>query len=351
MPGCLSDLGYGQGESIRGKAVALAANIRRVAAIAIAIDNAMRLVQNYQDQHDIAQRSTDISKAQQNQIATVFWPREADFLAEFSTPEPIEAVEVMGRRYGGRLASTVAKQFADALKEAKCSFSRYCTSANSKLLQDLMMTRSLAIANARVLGRNIAFAEFQARTDVNYNRRLQAVSLGRGLINEAMTLYRAAGQGLAGVGDQLSKQFNSALEAFGYAGARSAADAGMFAQSAFNTASKTQAPVSGVDAQSYMQTVNKFGFEHSQSDFSSYDKVGAPFNDSRNSDVLQSGPVSQELPINAEHHRRGDVGNDNLVPQGMMTFAVVDDTVTVDLGMYMLGYVDDKSPGDLNSSI
>lgn len=214
---CLNDFGYEAGESIRSSAVQTAATIRQAAAIAIALDNANRLVENYQDQRDISQRAMAIAESQQNQLRTVFWPREEQFLLEFANPDAVETVEVMGRRYGGRLAAMVAGGFAQQLKQAKCSFSRYCTSANKKLIQDLLMARANGIANARVLGRSIAFAEYQARNDKNIDQRLQAVAIGRGLLQQAATLYAKAGQGLASVGGILSGQLSSALEAFGYA--------------------------------------------------------------------------------------------------------------------------------------
>lgn len=177
---CLSDRGYRRGESIRASGAKNAAMIRQVAAIAIAIDNANQLVENYKKQRDISKRALTIAQKQQDHLKAVFWPREEQFLAEFSEPEAIEAVAVMGRRYGGRLAATVSGAFAKQLAEARCSFSRYCTSANKKLIQDLLMARANGVANARVLGRQIAFAEYQAREDTNYDRRIQAISLGRG---------------------------------------------------------------------------------------------------------------------------------------------------------------------------
>lgn len=73
------------------------------------------------------------------------------------------------------------------------------------------------MANARVLGRNIAFAEFQARNDVNLNRRMQAVAIGRGLMQDAANLYASAGQGLAAAGSILSGQLSSAIQSFKYA--------------------------------------------------------------------------------------------------------------------------------------
>jgi hypothetical protein len=73
------------------------------------------------------------------------------------------------------------------------------------------------MANARVLGRNIAFAEYQARNDVNLERRMQAAAIGRDLMQQAANLYASAGQGLAAAGSILSGQMGKALEAFSYA--------------------------------------------------------------------------------------------------------------------------------------
>lgn len=216
-PCTLFDPGYVAGEAERTTAADAASYIRQAAAALIAIDNANRLVDNYKKQRDIQDRMLTISEEQQAHLSSVFWPRESQFLAEFSVGEPVEAVETMGRRYAGRLVATVAAAFAPKLKEARCGASRYCTSAATKELQDLLMARSTAMANARVLGRNIAFAEYQARNDVNLERRMQAVAIGRDLMQQAASLYQAAGQGLAAAGSILSQQMSRALEAFTYA--------------------------------------------------------------------------------------------------------------------------------------
>lgn len=272
MSNCYSDFGYTTGEGIRSAAVTFVALAKQAASAIIAIDNANRLVDNYRDQRDIAQRAQDIAEAQQLQLETVFWPREEEFLAEFSTPEPIESVEAMGARYAGRLVSSLASAFAKELHSVRCSARRYCTSANQKQLQDLLLARGVAMANARVLGRNIGFAEFQARTDINLSRRMQAVALGRGLINDAMTLLRAAGAGYAAAGQELSQQFNSAFNEFGLA--RKAvltqrdrllqppAAAPMYAPGTVNQSGWNGQPLPGM-------TTDKFGLASSTENFNS----------------------------------------------------------------------------------
>lgn len=221
---CMSDIGYIGAELTRAGAAATAATIGQVAAAAIAIDNAQQLISNYNEQRDISQREINIAKAQQAQLRDVFWPKEDQFLAEFSVPEPLESVEVLGVRYAGRLVAAIAGAFATKLHQARIALERYATSANEKIMQDLLLSRALMMANARVFGRNIGFAEYQARYDTNVNRRLQAVQLGRGLINDAMTLLKAAGQNAADAGHTISTRLDSALQSFNdAAGGRSVA--------------------------------------------------------------------------------------------------------------------------------
>lgn len=210
MSNCLGSEGYMHGEQARFDANMDAARIRKTAADIIAIDNAAHAVSSYRHQRDITDRALGISEAQQRHAEATYWPRELDFMEEFANPEAIENIADMGRRYGGRLTATLAKGFAQRLAEAKRNAPRYCTSANAKTIQDLMIVRAQAVANGRVLGRTLAFAEYQARNDLNQERRIQAINVGRGLVDQAATLYASAGLGLA----ELSTQMGAVFEAF-----------------------------------------------------------------------------------------------------------------------------------------
>ena len=362
---CLGDAGYKQGEIIRAQAAKTAAIIRQVAAIAIALDNANQLVENYKDQRDISDRALVIAEKQQKQISDVYWPREAQFLGEFSAPEAIESVAVMGRRYGGRLAAMVSGGFAAQLRDARCSFSRYCTSANKKLIQDLLMARSVGIANARALGRSIAFAEYQARNDTNYQRRMQAVAMGRGLAQQAATLYAAAGRGLASAGQAISDQLSSSLEAFGYArrdyrNAMGGAPGGYnsvlmqgqseLAQRQINNG-RTQVQ-SGVSSMAWDGQLATFGYGSAMNSFTSLNasntfgeyNVASPWN------LSQHGQPSPWVFQQAERQmNEADVGNRDMARFGTMEYAVKGITggsVTVSMGDFPLYYTDEYNPGD-----
>lgn len=352
--GCLSDAGYSAGEALRAGAVATAATIRKVAAAAIALDNANRLIDNYKDQRDIARRTLAIAERQQEQLRTVYWPREAQFLNEFANPEALETVEAVGRRLGGRMAAAVSAAFARQLKETRCAFARYCTSANKKAMQDLLMARAAGIANARVLGRNIAFADYQARQDTNLERRAQAVAIGRNLLQQAATLYAKAGDGLANVGGILSGQLSSALESFGYAGARSANVPfnGTVAQGQYEYLNRqrpgTTMPAGGsnnigpyADSYGYPSSTTQFWNPEASNTFGNLG-VG-----SGASALLDSG--QPEMRTNMQNERQmheGDVGNRDKARVGFYTFPVIGGSaVVVNMGMFPLEHVDAYQPG------
>jgi hypothetical protein len=218
MP-CLSGEGYSEGEGARAEAQQQAAIVKAIAAGVIAADNAYRLYENYKAQRKIARRANVIKEDYQNFLIGNFWPKEENYLNEFANPdthgEAPEDVEVMGSRYAGRLIPMIAKKFADEIAAAKCNFARYCTSANKKILQDLMLARSNALASARVAGRQMAFKEWRAKIDQNYKRRIAAVTVGDGMIAEAGELYQAALGAYRVAGADLETQFNSALGSLG----------------------------------------------------------------------------------------------------------------------------------------
>lgn len=204
---CVSDIGYTAGELARATATGTAALLRSAAMAAIAIDNANQAVDNFKKQWKVAKRGLTIAQEQQGQLESVFWPREIQLLNEFAAApihdgvETIETVEVLGRRYAGRLIAALAGRFAKAIQELRTTASRYNTSDYRKKLQELHLTRAFAIASARVMGRNIAWAEIQSREEVDWNRRKAVVGLGRGLMTEVAALMKSAGAAYGALGD------------------------------------------------------------------------------------------------------------------------------------------------------
>lgn len=337
---CTSDAGFITGEGIRSGGAGKAANIRQAAAGIIAVENLQRGAENYKRRKGIARRSLAIAEESQAHTEQVFWPKELDFLNEFTQPEPIDSVEDMGRRYGGRLASMVAGQFAKRLKETKCRLSRYCTSTNGKQIQDLMLARAQAVANAKVLGRSIAFAEYQARNDVNHARRLEAIGMGRGLMRQAATLFDAAGQGLAAVGSDISAQFNSALGAVGYEFSRDplARDSVLDRISGTSARALLRDPVSDYDPASGMAGAG--GMAGLMSGEVSVDSSQMNFGQTE----IHNG---ETMPLSMERNNQARVSHNNLLHSGSATFSVAGITggsVTVCMEAFSTDWADDQVP-------
>ncbi|MCM2558144.1 hypothetical protein NDQ41_05465 [Alcaligenes faecalis] len=209
MPSCLNDDGYIKAQAELRTATYSAANIRRAVATLVGVDNATQTLKNHHQQGYIAARALEIAEDVQLHAQTTYHPSEQQFLSEFGTTRQVEDVEVIGRRYGGRLASTVAAAFAQQLRQAHCNASRYNTSANAKLIRDLTIASARGIACARVLGRKIAFAEYQALNDLDYIRQMQAIEIGRGLFDQITAIYQQAGLSL----ETLSQHLTNAFEA------------------------------------------------------------------------------------------------------------------------------------------
>lgn len=215
---CVSDIGYTAAELMRASATGAAALLRSAAMAAVAVDNANQAVSNFKKQWRIAKRGLTIAQERQAQLETVFWPRELQLLNEFAAApihdgvETIESVEVLGRRYAGRLIAALASRFAKSIQELRVSAPRYNTSDYRKKLQELHLTRAFAVAAARVMGRNIAWVEIQAREEVDWNRRKAVVSLGRGLMSQIAALMQSAGSAYGALGDFALSNMQSAVQ-------------------------------------------------------------------------------------------------------------------------------------------
>lgn len=342
MP-CLSGAGYSAGENSRATAQRTIAIYKAAVSGTIASYNAYQLYGNYKEQRKIARRANIIKEDYQNFLIANFWPKEENYLNEFVNPdthgEAPEDVEVMGSRYAGRLIPMIAKKFADEIAAAKCNFSRYCTSANKKTLQDLMLARSNAIASARVAGRQIAFKEWRAKIDQNYKRRIAAVSLGDGMIAEAGELYSAALGAYRAAGADLEGQFNSALGSLGSAvGSYQSADTRIdslkglrmddtvaYAPSAFGV-QNTWSQMTGGGS----NTFGGYNIGLSNNGLNSYNGLSTVYS-SNGEAGLNMGQIFNQL---------------DLTRTGSFTYPVVDGTVTINMGDFLLKDVAEKDQGD-----
>lgn len=222
---CMTDIGYKEGEQIRSDAVQNAARIRQAVALVIAIDNAQQVIDGYNKQHAIAQRSVNISERQQWRLQSVFWPRELDFLAEFANPGPNTISTKIPQYYAGMLQASVLAKFGPEYQKIRCSRGRYQKSQYQKNLSDVTMAMSSAYNNARHMGFDVSRLEKFARDDRDYQRRFQAIAMGRGLLQAAAGIMAAGAKALNAASSSYAGRFNSAMEALGSAYGRTQASA------------------------------------------------------------------------------------------------------------------------------
>lgn len=349
MADCMTDAGYTQGEQIRLDGAKDAALIRRTAAIANAISNAQQLVKNRKLQRDISDRSLKITEEQQAFTENVYWPGEEQMIQEYGNPEPIEDVEVLGRRYAGRMAATQAGHFAQAIHKAKCESGRYCVSQRTALLQKLEMERAKAIANAKILGRQIAFSEVQERIERNWKRKQQVIGLSKGLLGEAAAAMGEASKGFTERAQNLSARINQDLQRIGMADidpGRSQEMNQILAQYS------NRGRMPGVTSSQLYGTksFDPEGQLNAITDSTQYNESvssGVPIGDEQ----MMQGRSPWMSPIHETQMNKGRVGNYNLARSGTKIYTAVDshgDVVNVPVSMndFTLTYVDNKTQGD-----
>ena len=218
MAVCTTDLGYISAEAIRFAATTTAAGIRQATAVAQFALNASDAISNYKKLADVSSRGIAVEEQQHAHIRDNYWPRETQFLNEFTTPTPWEDQAVLARRYAGRMWASAAPSFAKTLKEMEVNRQRYHGVSYFRAVQEVLATRGQTKANIAALADRIAYAEIQAVNDRDFDRRKAAIAMRQGLIGQAATLLGQAAQGLASAGSDNLYGANNAIEAFQYYG-------------------------------------------------------------------------------------------------------------------------------------
>ena len=356
---CISDSAYAAAQKSKTTAVLINAGLKSAQYISEAVISGQDLIDNYRKQHELAKRAQAMAEAMQGQ-QSMFWAAEQQFKAEFIVPEPIEDVEVMGRRYSGRLAASVLGAFASKIHEVKCNMNRYCTSANQKALQDIFLMRSFSVSAARTLGRNIAFAEYQARTDLNWERRKQAAALGRKLTGDASGLIKSAGAGLASIGAGHEQSLNSALKAAGQALFRpdmnpenpgSRANAGLYEsdETTYTSGNQVYGPnsilgyQSNNGAQMYGSSSPEVESANSMASSFSNNQTDPPSDLITEADFKQPGDGDELPSLYSDTDNQNVNGPTDKVRRGSVVFDVVGGgggKVRVDLDKFEVGYAD-----------
>lgn len=381
---CVTKAGYREAEKIRAEGITDAANIRRVGAIAMAIDNASQLISNYKKQRDISDRMLAIAEDERKHAQQTYWPRELEFLNEFGTPEEVELADVYGRRFAGHLIAPIAKAFAIQIQKQKCGAGRYCTSQFIQNMQQTYQAHATAVACMKVVGYVKGFLYAQAKHGLNDDRRLKAVALGKDLVGQAATLYKQAAGGLASRGGDLIAGFNNALAAFGFAEQHSKDSVGSlanYARDAMANRTEGNANFKIPDSYNTMYDIpvdttdyNVLWDSSAITDTSMYNgNIGFSYdvNGGSSSALNFDGDVGMQAQVNdmfrddaapftnntfdniktatMDSGNEGDVGKRDLVRTGTKTYTFTDSDgdrgqITVDMSDFKLAYADKYHP-------
>ncbi|HBU3785787.1 TPA: hypothetical protein MC918_004498 [Klebsiella pneumoniae] len=194
-----------------------AANFARLAAVAVAVTNTAAAIEMAEKQEKMAKDYLKIAQEQNQYYYDVYVPCEDAELEEAcsaATYEQHQDIQV------GRYKTTVRQAFANQPEKQLQCISRYCSGKRAAVIKDTMMAEAQALSAAGNLGRRYEEQYADAKDDLRWARRAQALARGRDMMAQAVN-FAGFAYGLFGrLGDQAAKGAAGAIGYLGYASAR-----------------------------------------------------------------------------------------------------------------------------------
>lgn len=197
--------------------VVTAANLARLAAVAVAVINTAAAIEMAEKQEKLAKNYLKIAQEQNQYYYDVYVPCEDAELEEACSAALYEQhTDVQVGRYKNSVRHDLARQPQKALE----CLSRYCTGKKAALIKDAVMAEAQALSAAGNLGRRYEEQYEDAKDDLRWARRAQALARGRDMMAQAVN-FAGFAYGLFGrLGDQAAKGAAGAIGYLGYASAR-----------------------------------------------------------------------------------------------------------------------------------
>lgn len=190
-----------------------AARVAQVAAGVVAGINTVAAIQMAEKQEKLAKDYLKIAQEQEQYYYDVFVPCENQELAEACSAEKYtkHTDTIVGRQ-----KSTVRKAQSGKVDAIAACASRYCTGATAAAVLDELEAQAGALAAAANMGRRYEEAYADAKDDLRWARRSEALNRGRDMMAQAANLAGFA-YGLFGrLGDQAGKGAAGAIGYLGY---------------------------------------------------------------------------------------------------------------------------------------
>lgn len=194
-----------------------AATIAQAAAVAVAGYQVNAAISIAEKQEQLAKGYLAISQEENNYYYNTYAPCEDTELEEAcsAVTEPMHIDSSTGRY----IASIRHQYVGKTEKELACN-SRYCTGRAAAIIRDNAMQEAAAAATAANMARRYEEALYEARDDLRWNRRAQALNRGRDMMAQALT-FSGISYGIFGeLGQQAAYGAAGAIGYLGYSQTR-----------------------------------------------------------------------------------------------------------------------------------
>ncbi|MGF6599784.1 hypothetical protein P3T23_004518 [Paraburkholderia sp. GAS448] len=192
-------------------------SIAQLAATAVAVINTVAALEISRREYEIAKGYYDLARELRDMWNNTFVPCEQATVAE-ACSAPLYTP--LYDETAGRYIASVKQQFRDALNNIINCSNRFCTGLTQAMLKDAAIAQAQAVGDAQNYAYRYEEARKEAKDDLRWNRRMQALGLGRNLMAESAT-YAKAAEGLFGtLGQQAAMGASGAMYALGYGGSR-----------------------------------------------------------------------------------------------------------------------------------
>lgn len=204
-------------QGITDSGITWAARVAQAAAVVVAGYNTAAAIKMAEKQEELAKGYLNIAKEQRNYYNEVYAPCEDSEISEACSAE---LYEMHVDSTVGRMLASVRHQFAGRPeKDVRC-IGRYCTGKVAAVIKDLAVAEAQALATATGLGIRYEEQRKEAKDDLRWNRRAQALNRGRDMMSEAVE-YSGFAYGLFGrLGAQAAQGAAGAIGYLGYASTR-----------------------------------------------------------------------------------------------------------------------------------
>ena len=184
-----------------------------LAATAVAALETAAAIKIANKQYDIADRYYKMAQQKWDRFKDLYMPCERTEMNEAcNTPEYEKQYDKSSTDW----MNEVNRDFGQARRRIDSLFSTYCICPDPSLAQDMAMMQGIAAADAGNFAYRYEEHRKDAKDDIRWTRRQQALNRGRDLQSTAAKYAEAAANAYGDIGNKVGQAASGAMEAVGY---------------------------------------------------------------------------------------------------------------------------------------